>query len=88
MSWKSQDRTRLYIYPNCECLFYPGRTHCYNCVQDNYEVDEARQRNESEPKKPIWWWRWAKTRLNQQDLNFLSGFIPTVGWKPFKGKRK
>lgn len=88
MSFKSKDTTRLYIYPNCECLFYPGRTHCYNCVQDNYEVDEGRNREEKEPKKPNWFFKWARTRLNQQDLNFLSGFVPNPGWKPYKGRRK
>lgn len=85
MGWPTKDKGRVYSYPNDECRLY-GRDFCFNCIQDNYDYVEKRQREEKEPKKPSWFWKYSKTQLNQQDINFLLGITPT-GWKPFKRRK-
>jgi hypothetical protein len=81
MAWFTRDYTRLNKWSNCECLYYKGRDHCFNCIKTEEPI-ERKQKDQKEPSRPSWWNRWMKTRLNQQDIQFLTG------WTPYRGKRR
>jgi hypothetical protein len=69
---KSKERN-LRTLDFCECRFYPGRTHCFNCTIDKGYEEQSPRFNPT-TFFPSWWKNYQDTvLLSNADRDFLAG---------------